>query len=886
MANLDQESLFSLELIVDQLSLCRSVECRIPAVAFRLLDFPTMLIYHVEPELASTIRSKLLEDRCRSVPAQFNELKDRRTGAFSIRRGKSCLFRVSPNTLVSSLSGAPLYVMVVDMFPEMPKLVGSCGVPLNVCARDLYSSVVTNGISVPAVQAEKRELDLCNLMGTKLGTILLGYRLLSLGAALLSHIPTHDVIHIKPKDEICQHCYPMIEEVLQSIAFTTAKQTTNAETRSDSAEVDKILEKTFADSQTQIDARSFGSVGTQTLKPKSPAVGPRTSLAHDAADAITTNIVCPPPLFYNSTTCKKTICWYQEDWLSVWQAANDGSNWSDDGTIRVEDKYLDADEEAAHNVNFSPTVAKDVSSPHAYSKNVLRSDLTTRTPYQPGNMTEFPILSALMAEILRFQGMDLVPDSSGGNVNDKARYKIQKTKLESKLEKGDHERAVEPKRLVHKCEHMLPCGKGLLISKRRSSVPARHQRPFFAGLTKTQRLRLAKVNPKLLREIEAKEVQRRSELGAARVSGMRQKENVPTKSQQKADEIDTLKRIDISGAVKYVDESRESTARYKCPVPTPRTSKMSLPERQLAEKNGPNVDTSYFGTKTYTVGCKRMERQLLQQSSSEENLELTLPAMQGDSETDYGMHHYQGQSAMTDAAADSNLAGRHDAAHPKKLTASSSDDLDAEPANNFRQTTSASAPMANRDASAGGAQLETTSAAAVLSVEDLGLRKVVDRYSSDSDDDSRTDATNNDESKNVDTERNSVEESEEEFGPQLFENAGKGAEPELQRKVVNEYSEQSDVSEDAQSDLDYEYDFEDTPARSLKTMSTINSAVSSIADNAMHRRMVSPIGSEEVGNSRLPGIMGEQCKDIFYIFNRKFRLDIIYLYAKFNDSSF
>ena len=861
MTNLNQESLFSLELIVDRLCLHRSVECRIPAVAFRLLDFPTLLIYHVEPELAVTIRSKLLEDRYWPVPAQLNELKDRNTGAFLISRGKSCLFRVSPNTLVSSLSSAPLYVMVVDMFPETPKLVGSCGVTLNASARDLYNNIVTNGISVPDVQAEKKELDLCNLMGTKLGTILLGYRLLSLGSALLSHIPTHNIIHIKPKEEIDQCFCPTVDEVPQSVteAWVTSKQSATAREQLDNFEVDKTLEKTFADSQTQIEPCSIDSVGTQTSRLRSHTDKPRTSLLNDADDIITTNIVRPPPLYYNSANCTKTVCWHQEEWSSVWQMADDGSNWSDGGTIRIEDKYLDADEEATHKMNLNHSTVKDKPSPLAQSKSAVKNDLTTKTPCHPGNMAEFPILGALMSEILQIQGMNLVPDSSAVDADHEARYRIQKMKKDTKLQKEDSRKAVKPKRCVHKCANMLPRDKGLMMSKRRSSAPAvHHQRPLFAGMTKTQKLRLAKANPKLLQEIESKEMQQRNEFRAAHMSSMRKKENVPTYRQQNADEIDTLKHIDVSRATEYADESRESTARYKCPVPTPRKS---LSDLQLVGKYVPDVDTSCFGTKTYRVDRKR-----LQPSSSEENIQFTLPPVKGGSESDHSTCH--GQSAMTNTTAHSNIAGRQVATH-SKLNTSVSDDSDARPVDNFGQTASVSAPVVHRDASVVSAQLEATDAGGVLSLEDLGLRKIVDHCSDESDGDDRTVGSNDDESKDRDAEFYSVEEGEKEFDRKLSEGGGSSKEAELVHEAVNQ---QSDVSEDDESDLEYDYDFEDTPARSLRTVSTVNSAASSIVDVALHQRTVSPVESQQAGtdlklsgHSYPNGRTGEQCKDYMYL---------------------
>jgi len=845
MTNLDQESLFSLELIVDQLRLHQSVECRIPAIAFRLLDFPTLLIYHVEPELAVTIRSKLLDIRYQSLPAQLNELKDHKTGKFSVRRGKSCLFCVSPNTLVSSLCSAPLYVMVVDMFPETPKLVGSCGVPLNACAHDLYNDIVTSGVSVPAVQAEKKELDLCNLIGKKLGTILLGYRLLSLGAALLSHIPSHNIIHLEPKEEIDQFVYPADDEIPQSVTgeCNVAKQSMIADRRLENVEFNKILEKTFTDSQTQIEPHSLGSVGTQTSRQRLHTKKPRTLLpvVNDTDDMITTNIVCPPPLFYSSTIGKKTLCWHQEEWSSMWQMANDISSWSDDDTIRVEDKYLDADEEEMCTTDLSRYIVKDKHPSFAQCRNVVRSDPATKLPYHSGDISGFPILSALMDEILRFQGKTLVQDRSGADADHEAQYRIQKMKKRTQLQNADSVKAVELKMSADKHANMQPCNKGQILLKRRSSGPLMHRKPFFAGITNTQRLRLARVNPKLLQELETREMQRKSEFRAARVNyNKRLKENMLTGSQLNAEEVDALKHIDISRATEYTDESRESTVRYKRPVPTPRTSKMRVAEHKLSDRNAPDIDLSGFGTKTYSASHKGMESHHTLQSSSEENFQFALPLVENSSANEYSIHHEQ--SAVTNTAADPNKQVAKNCKHDTV----SCHELDTVPVKSVWQTQSEAASVKLKDASARSAQLEATDAGGVLSLEDLGLRKIVDHYSGDSGDDvndGKEASADDEQSQERDVACDSVKEGKEKFDHELSKDSEKDSKPQPQRKIVNQYSV---VSEDEPDDLEYEYDFEDTPVRSLKTVSTMNSSASSIMDSAVHRQRLSSVGSHEV----------------------------------------
>ena len=81
------ETLFSLEIHVESVKNIR-LPCKLPALCFRLLDFPTMIIHHVPPLRAEKLRQKLLlEDR----ETMLDELKDR-FGHFHFHKGKSCLF--------------------------------------------------------------------------------------------------------------------------------------------------------------------------------------------------------------------------------------------------------------------------------------------------------------------------------------------------------------------------------------------------------------------------------------------------------------------------------------------------------------------------------------------------------------------------------------------------------------------------------------------------------------------------------------------------------------------------------------------------------------------------------------------------------------------------
>jgi hypothetical protein len=88
-----------------------------------LLDFPTILIDHVETDLAANIRRKVKSDPYYNLPKQINELTDKH-GNFVIKKGKSCLLKLPCSTLQMHLANTPMYVMIIDSYPEIPKLLG------------------------------------------------------------------------------------------------------------------------------------------------------------------------------------------------------------------------------------------------------------------------------------------------------------------------------------------------------------------------------------------------------------------------------------------------------------------------------------------------------------------------------------------------------------------------------------------------------------------------------------------------------------------------------------------------------------------------------------------------------------------------------------------
>uniref|UniRef100_A0A8C4SY46 Microtubule associated protein 10 n=1 Tax=Erpetoichthys calabaricus TaxID=27687 RepID=A0A8C4SY46_ERPCA len=156
------ETLFSLEVVVDyvQIDVNTGAEPLVPAVAIRLLDFPTLLIYRTDEGK---------QDNSSDDDLDFEKEN----------RGKSCLIKMSLNALHVHLTNTPLYVMILDLRRDVPKLVGK---------------VARRGISMPSCQSERNIHIINNLMGERVGHISMGYKILSLGASLIPHIPENRLL--------------------------------------------------------------------------------------------------------------------------------------------------------------------------------------------------------------------------------------------------------------------------------------------------------------------------------------------------------------------------------------------------------------------------------------------------------------------------------------------------------------------------------------------------------------------------------------------------------------------------------------------------------------------------------------------------------------------
>lgn len=296
------ETLFSLEVHVESVEELR-VSCKLPALCFRLLDFPTTIIHHVSPVDAEKMRQRL---RMEGKESLLHELKDR-FGNFQFRKGKSCLFKASIDTLLIQLQTVPLYAMLMDLWPKKPTLVGSTLIPLKKAIDKIFADVYDKGVAVPAFFRDEGHFAVYNLMGSSIAKVKLGFRLLSLGGSLIPHIPTESLgFRVSEKVETSEKVEQAVKGALQKVLpEIESGNLSEKELTSESENFDKNVTATqkpniqHVEVQTNLHAKTIKSSGMLDRRRRD-----------SEEDVVITNTFCPPPLYYNyfskSTPCDRS----------------------------------------------------------------------------------------------------------------------------------------------------------------------------------------------------------------------------------------------------------------------------------------------------------------------------------------------------------------------------------------------------------------------------------------------------------------------------------------------------------------------------------------------------------------------------------------------------
>lgn len=314
MATEEVESLFSLELAVNSLCIVpHTVNCRMPAVAFRLLDFPSLIVQQLDETETKHLKEVIQKTWSDAIdlPNQLRELKDRH-GNYEFNKAKSLLFKYKLNSFASHLQNTPLYVMVVDMWTIVPKLIAHCNISLSGVISSIRRDVSDLGLSVPSVHGMQGKFTVFNLMGSEIGWVSLGIRLLSLGGNLIPHIPNASLTKRDPAAYLSE-AVPIVESELsvqkQSVPMWTPvpdpatirqKRQNNKPTESKLTQSVVDLEdtacQTMQNKENVSDAKNVRTLAPQGFRD--------FTLKQDGGESdqelYITNTHMPAPLFYTS----------------------------------------------------------------------------------------------------------------------------------------------------------------------------------------------------------------------------------------------------------------------------------------------------------------------------------------------------------------------------------------------------------------------------------------------------------------------------------------------------------------------------------------------------------------------------------------------------------
>ncbi|XP_037128321.1 microtubule-associated protein 10 [Syngnathus acus] len=261
--NPKRETLFSFELLVEYIRINSEKEISDKlAVGIRLLDFPTLLIY--PPELRGDNRNNHLQHE-----------KDKRW-VYSFNKGKSCFFEMNLDSLHRKLTNTPLYVMILDVKDEIPKLLGTSLISLASIINRIRHDSIEHDVASCSSFGERGSVCVNNLAEEPVGVISLSYKLLMVGDSL----PPHVTKNIPVSGKQCAQ-----EDIL--------KKKANEKLRSGSMGVKFPTQDNSDDGWNNVEKKA---VFTQTGHDPISQI-PHTVQEHKNLDEDLT-VFCPPCLYY------------------------------------------------------------------------------------------------------------------------------------------------------------------------------------------------------------------------------------------------------------------------------------------------------------------------------------------------------------------------------------------------------------------------------------------------------------------------------------------------------------------------------------------------------------------------------------------------------------
>ena len=461
------ESLFSLEVVVESVDNIL-ISCYKPAIAFRLLDFPTVVI-RSEGRGALTKDEKSLE----------------------IQSGKSCLFKISRELLYERLKNTPLYIMLVDTCSTTAKLLASTTISLLNCFQNVLENIERNGLDIPAVSGSVGEFPMYNLMGSQVATVKLRYRIFSFGLVMSGHVNPSLSKRIKriEKENIVTEISPEKPERFKANGrFESPSlpyETENANAQDEELGVPDIAEREnqipLADAHTQTDINTRKYILTPPQKFDNP--GSYNIHHHN-------NISRPPPLYYNSTST-----FIEPKIQSVFSEKRKHLDYD-----LTEPKFMPATlakplQGTNVKINSQPQYCNASVQTCEVSCTPLRNNFSV--PHADDNQMGLPLIEALLNELSlvrsKYVSNELprqINERSTSPCNNKHEANIPR-KNKVPLNKGQDKKGKAQKRTHPGPKKIIPTranSKGVLISRQ----PIKFKKSSLkCGTTKTQRLREA-----------------------------------------------------------------------------------------------------------------------------------------------------------------------------------------------------------------------------------------------------------------------------------------------------------------------------------------------------------------------------------------------------------
>ncbi|KAM5301723.1 microtubule-associated protein 10 [Glossophaga mutica] len=479
-----------------------------PAVAFRLLDFPTLLVY--PPGGPAT-----------PVP-------ESRPGLLRFGRGKSCLFRLPPTTLRRRLLETPLYSLLLQLLPgrptPAPQLLGTCSISLAAAAREVLRPVAS-GCS----HGHRGNFPLHNHAGERIGDISLAYRLTDLGSSLLGHL-RRPITSTEGGEEGAKaweapavRSQTQPEKRLQQLDSHPSPRETDRTLQSlKPPKAQKDLEETVSQSKGNSD--NTGPV--ENGKPSSVCSNESGAGSVSAPDQevseldLETNTFCPPPLYYTHMTQEKRPPLQGKITIKPQMHVPEEL----DGTFLEEKlikpttptnlKHTNSAAEHESSTGLSPPHVQDVaaSNPNTCHPQTEQGRINT--------IRQLPLLNALLIELSLLYNQ---PVASPTHIHPHLAwlYRPEDNKLpessakstgksESKKDKfsvGEKEKSLSLQYKKNQCENLR---KGKCFEKNNDAPEKRVPKgKLLYGLTNTLKLRLKQTNPGMLVVHERREQYRK-----------------------------------------------------------------------------------------------------------------------------------------------------------------------------------------------------------------------------------------------------------------------------------------------------------------------------------------------------------------------------------------